>query len=120
MRVSSQIYSIIVDLLKANISPYSNAIIEDANAILESSGGSLEMASTREEDGMDIDIEWQIPYHALMAISKVLQACPELTTQTEANNTIMVSLSLARLLFETSPNLKLKLVENQRHQLCMI
>ena len=30
---------------------------------------------------MDIDVEWQVPYHALIALSKLLRACPALTTE---------------------------------------
>lgn len=81
-RVSSQIYSIIIDHLQQEITPYTAAILEDTDAILKHSSEELEAAT---EDGvdMDLDLEWQVPYHALIALSKLLRISPELTAETD-------------------------------------
>lgn len=79
-RVSSQIYSIIIDHLQQEILPYTAAILEDTDAVLTHSSEELEAAS---EDDMDVDLDWQVPYHALVALSKLLCVRPELTTESD-------------------------------------
>ncbi|KAI0070349.1 hypothetical protein K474DRAFT_1670178 [Panus rudis PR-1116 ss-1] len=78
LRVSSQIYSIIIELLQAEIAPHASTILEDLNAILALSAGEGD-----DEDDQERVIEWQIPYHALVALQKLLTARPELVTGSE-------------------------------------
>lgn len=78
-RVSSQIYSIIIDHLQREVSVYVSSILEDLNAILSNASQQLDVA----EDGMDLDLEWQVPYHALIALSKLLRVCPEITVEAD-------------------------------------
>ncbi|KAI0782968.1 armadillo-type protein [Abortiporus biennis] len=76
-RVSSQVYSIVIDLLEKDITPYAQGILEDLNAIIESSAITLDEASVVDNDDaekMELDIEWQVPYHALVALTKLLRA----------------------------------------------
>lgn len=80
-RVSSQVYGILIDHLQGEVVPYATSILEDLNAILESTSKSLEHSEAEDHAAMDVDIEWQIPYHALNALSKLLRAYPELTTR---------------------------------------
>ncbi|THG95629.1 hypothetical protein EW026_g6070 [Hermanssonia centrifuga] len=80
-RVSSQVYSIVIDFLQADITPYATSILEDLNSIIVVSATSLEGATSEEEQHMDVDMEWQVPYHTLIAISKLLRVRPELTAQ---------------------------------------
>ncbi|KAI0090560.1 armadillo-type protein [Irpex rosettiformis] len=83
-RVSSQIYSILIDHLQTEVAPYVSAILEDLNAIITSSANSFEEATIAEdEDTMDLDVEWQIPYHALTTLTKLLRIQPELAAQTD-------------------------------------
>ncbi|KAH8088968.1 armadillo-type protein [Cristinia sonorae] len=77
-RVSSQIYRIIIDLLQQDVAQHAHLILTDLNAILQVSANSLEEASL--DEGADLDIEWQIPYHALNALTKLLEVCPDLAT----------------------------------------
>ncbi|OBZ65821.1 U3 small nucleolar RNA-associated protein 20 [Grifola frondosa] len=84
-RVSSQIYGIIVDLLQGDILPYVAAILGDLNAAIHHSAELLDSA-TLESQGNDItekSLEWQIPYHALVAYSRVLRVCPDLVAQSD-------------------------------------
>jgi U3 small nucleolar RNA-associated protein 20 len=70
-RVSIQIYSLVVDVLKASSQPYFSVILGDLNAALEYSAQQLAIAE--DEDRMQVDVEWQVPYHSLIGISKVLR-----------------------------------------------
>lgn len=84
-RVSSQIYGILIDHLQSDASQYASAILGDLNAILASSAKLIDGEEEEQDEfAMDVDIEWQTPYHALVACSKLLRACPDLTAQAEA------------------------------------
>lgn len=82
-RVSSQIYGILIDHLQGDVLQYAGAILDDLNAILEFNAKLLEDEETQDDGAMDVDIEWQIPYQALNALTKLLRVCPDLTTQDE-------------------------------------
>ncbi|CAL1711913.1 unnamed protein product [Somion occarium] len=96
LRVSSQVYSIIIDLLQKDISPYTTLIVEDLSATLEHSAIILDSLSEGDQDQMDVDLEWQISYHALVALNKLLAACPDLTTEQDV---IKWSAIISHLLF---------------------
>jgi len=93
-RVSSQVYGLIVDILQLDTLPYVPAILDDLNAALERSSQQLE--SIEVDDSMDVDLEWQVPYHALIVLSKVLRVFPDLTTQ---NTNVVWKSVIAHLLF---------------------
>ncbi|EKM53530.1 uncharacterized protein PHACADRAFT_98717 [Phanerochaete carnosa HHB-10118-sp] len=78
-RVSSQIYSILIEHLRGDVAQYARAILEDLNSILDSTCELFE----QEDDNaaMDVDIEWQIPYQALNALSKLLRVLTDLVPQ---------------------------------------
>lgn len=86
-RVSAQLYGLFVDFLKADISPYRPAMLEDMNALLCRSAVALESAATPADGEVDADEsgalsrEWQTPYHALLVFSKTLRERPELATE---------------------------------------
>ncbi|GJE97349.1 DRIM domain-containing protein [Phanerochaete sordida] len=78
-RVSSQIYGILIDHLQGDVAPYASAILEDLNAILDATCKLLADGED-EDDAMEVDIEWQIPYQALNALAKLLRVLPELVS----------------------------------------
>ena len=80
-RVSSQIYGILVDHLQGEITPYVSSILEDLNNALVSACKVLEDEEAEDEAAMDVDVEWQIPYQALNALSKLLRVNTELIMQ---------------------------------------
>lgn len=80
-RVSSQVYSILIDHLQDGIRPHVAAILADMNAILAVNATALEQASIADEDSMDLDLEWQVPYHALTTVTKLVQVMPEFAGQ---------------------------------------
>ncbi|KIP04981.1 hypothetical protein PHLGIDRAFT_170606 [Phlebiopsis gigantea 11061_1 CR5-6] len=95
-RVSSQIYGILIDHSQGEVAPYANSILEDLNINLESTCKLLEEEETEDDEAMDVDGEWQIPYQALNALAKLLRACPELTVQ---HNKVMWRNIVTLLLF---------------------
>lgn len=95
-RVSSQVYSILIDHLQDQVAPYVSTILEDSNATLAISVGSLDEASAADENSMDMDVEWQTPYYALVALSKLLRVLPELAKQ---DGKVAWSTVIALLLF---------------------
>ncbi len=86
-RVSAQLYGLFVDFLKADISPYRPAMLEDMNALLRRSALALESAATTSDEVVDDDESrilsqtWQTPYHALLVFSRTLREQPELATE---------------------------------------
>ena len=82
-RVSSQVYGFIIDILQHESLPYIPNMLENVNAALKRSRQDFDSAvtGTNEADSMEVDLEWQVPYHALLVISKVLRVFPGLTAQ---------------------------------------
>ncbi|KIK59622.1 hypothetical protein GYMLUDRAFT_74500 [Collybiopsis luxurians FD-317 M1] len=78
VRVSAQVYGLMVDSLQNNISSFTSAILEDSRASLEHSAKQLENS---DEDSMDIDLDWQVPYHSLITLAKLAKIFPEIVTQ---------------------------------------
>ncbi|KAF8622933.1 hypothetical protein AX15_006611 [Amanita polypyramis BW_CC] len=74
-RVSAQVYGFIVEVLQADIASHVNLILQDLGASLKSAVQQLERG-TEDEDVMQVDIEWQLPYHSLSVLFKVVRAIP--------------------------------------------
>jgi U3 small nucleolar RNA-associated protein 20 len=77
-RVAAQVYGIIIDALQTNATIYLSATIEDLNKnILR----SAEQLTNEEEDQMDVDSQWQVAYHTLSVLGKVLSIFPDVAGQ---------------------------------------
>ncbi|KAI5120165.1 hypothetical protein M0805_008432 [Coniferiporia weirii] len=76
-RVSSQTYGLVLDTLKADAKPYLNVLLDDVNAKVRDAVNRLEES---EEDGGG-EADWQAPYQALSAISKVFQVFPDIVLE---------------------------------------
>ncbi|KAG1788657.1 armadillo-type protein [Suillus plorans] len=78
--VAVQVYGLIIDALQREASPHAAALFADVQEILDDSIQSLTLL---DDDGdgkdMDVDVEWQPPYQAMLAVSKLLQTLPEHT-----------------------------------------
>ncbi|KAG1734522.1 armadillo-type protein [Suillus lakei] len=70
--VAVQVYGLIIDSLQREASPHA------CSSILDDSIQSLTRLDGDGED-MDVDVEWQPPYQAMLAVSKLLQTLPEHT-----------------------------------------
>lgn len=79
--VSSQVYGFIIDTALADSAPYISAIIDDLKAALNQSAEAFSRSQVQDDDTMDIDLVWQIPYHSLMVLSKILRIFPQFATQ---------------------------------------
>ncbi|KAG1818154.1 armadillo-type protein [Suillus subaureus] len=76
--VAVQVYGLIIDALQREASPHAAALFADVQQILDDSIQSLTLLDDDGED-MDVDVEWQPPYQALVTVSKLLQTLPEHT-----------------------------------------
>ena len=80
-RVAAQVYGIVVDTLQQEVTPHLPGILEDMNAVIRRSAREIRelQSSSIGQSSMDVDVEWQLPYHALNVIHKLLRVHPELT-----------------------------------------
>lgn len=85
VQVSCQVYGFIVDILQTDALPYVTAIFEDLNAALVRSTRALAAADARNTDdaAMPVDLEWQVSYHALTVLTKILLIFPDFATHGE-------------------------------------
>jgi len=78
IRVAAQVYGIILDTLQADATTYLSVVIEDLNTnILR----SAEQLTDEGEDQMDVDAQWQVSYHLLSVLGKVIHIFPDVATQ---------------------------------------
>lgn len=95
--VSSQVYGFIVDTAQTDVQPYLGTILGDLRvALVKSSEDLLENSGVEEGDGMDVDLEWKIPYHGLTVLFKTLRVFPDLCTD---NSKVPWNLVTAHLLY---------------------
>ncbi|KAF8270231.1 armadillo-type protein [Lactarius quietus] len=76
-RLAGQMYGVILDALQADAAAYLPAILEDLNANLLRSSEQL----ANEESELDVDQEWQIAYHVLTVLGKVVRIFPDVATR---------------------------------------
>jgi U3 small nucleolar RNA-associated protein 20 len=80
--VSSQIYGFIVDAVRTDVQPYIGTIVEDLWVALVASAQFLARVEEGEGDvGMDVDLEWKVPYHSLTVLFKVFRVFPDFCKQ---------------------------------------
>ncbi|KAF8957355.1 armadillo-type protein [Flammula alnicola] len=80
--VSAQVYGFVVDVAQADSLPYIQSILDDLEASLQRSAATINAAEEDEESGqMDVELEWQLPYHSLTVLAKVLRVFPDFATQ---------------------------------------
>ncbi|TFY83749.1 hypothetical protein EWM64_g255 [Hericium alpestre] len=80
-RVACQVYGLAVDLLQQDAGSYLSTILEDLNAVLLRSAQQFDQEV--QEDDMDVDLEWQAPYHVLTVLSKVLRVFPDVAGESQ-------------------------------------
>ncbi|KAF7316852.1 DRIM domain-containing protein [Mycena chlorophos] len=95
-RVAFQIYGFVVESTP-EIPNVAN-VLEAVHASLRVSQREVLDAESGDMD-MDLQTDWQVPYHALTLVSKLLRASPALTTQP---NTVDWDLVVSHLLFPHS------------------
>ncbi|KAK0189706.1 hypothetical protein F5146DRAFT_1052188 [Armillaria mellea] len=79
-QVASQVYGLFVDALQTSALSHVPAILQDVNLSLQRSAQALLLAEV-DGDAMEVDLDWQTPYHSLVVISKVIRVFPDLTAE---------------------------------------
>jgi U3 small nucleolar RNA-associated protein 20 len=81
IRVAAQVYGLILDALQADATTYLPAILEDLNSSILR---SLEQLTDKEdEDQMAVDSQWQVAYHVLTVLGKVIRVFPDVATSSK-------------------------------------
>ncbi|KAK7030946.1 U3 snoRNP protein [Paramarasmius palmivorus] len=83
VRVSSQVYGIMVDALDKEILPYVPSIIQDVCVSLERSSEQLASLEAKDDGAMDVDLDWQPPYYSLIVLSKLARIFPEVAAPSD-------------------------------------
>lgn len=96
--VSAQVSGLIVDVAQSESLPYVSVILDDLKVSLQYSA-SLSTTDEDEDSHMDVDLEWQLPYHALTVLTKILRVFPTFANQ---DDKIEWNLVVAHLLFPHS------------------
>jgi U3 small nucleolar RNA-associated protein 20 len=78
IRVATQVYGIILDALQADATTYLSAIVEDLNTNILRSAKQI---TNEEEDQLDLDSQWQVAYHLLTVLGKVIRIFPDTATR---------------------------------------
>lgn len=82
VQVSCQVYGLITDVLKVDAREHLSCILEDLDATLSRSARAVRSLGPEEDDNvMDLDLDWQIPYQTFKTLEKILPVFPELVTQ---------------------------------------
>ncbi|KAF7327783.1 DRIM domain-containing protein [Mycena kentingensis (nom. inval.)] len=95
-RVAFQVYGFLLDVLGASSEVYVATILGDVRTLLGRSREQLVEAEAEEENAMDVDLDWQAPYHALNAVTRLLRVFPALVTD---DDKVEWDLVVAHLLF---------------------
>ncbi|KIY70650.1 hypothetical protein CYLTODRAFT_391770 [Cylindrobasidium torrendii FP15055 ss-10] len=85
-QVAAQTYGLFIDALEVDCSEHLPRILEDTNGTLEKAAVELEAAENGEEDAMDVDLDWQSPYHSILVLSKVLKVFPDMIMNPDVVN----------------------------------
>lgn len=72
--VATQVYGFVVDVALSECSPYVSGIVDDLKTSLQR---SATLFAAQDDDNKD-GLAWQLPYHSLTVISKVLRVFPRL------------------------------------------
>ncbi|KIM44053.1 hypothetical protein M413DRAFT_17908 [Hebeloma cylindrosporum] len=95
--VSVQVYGFLIDVAREDSSPYISPILDNLKVCLERSASSMSTAEDLEENHqIEMELEWQLPYHALTVLSKILGVFPDFVKQ---DNKIGWGLVVDHLLF---------------------
>ncbi|KAI9441558.1 armadillo-type protein [Lactarius indigo] len=77
-RVAAQVYGVILEALQADAAAYLPAILEDLNANLLR---GTEQLANEEGEGLDVDQQWQVAYHILTVLGKIVRVFPDVASR---------------------------------------
>ncbi|KAH9007602.1 armadillo-type protein [Lactarius deliciosus] len=76
--VATQVYGVILEALQADAAAYLPAILEDLNANLLR---GTEQLADEEGEGIGVDQQWQVAYHVLTVLGKIVRVFPDVATR---------------------------------------
>lgn len=87
-RAACQVYGLAVDSFGAQLRPQASGLIVRLAAILDTSKAQAEELASQEadkfdEDGMDVEIQWEVTYYAINTYAKVTKTFPKLVYDSE-------------------------------------
>ena len=94
--VSAQVSGFIVDVAQTEALPYVSVILDDLKTSLEYSVTATAIDEDEGDSRMDVELEWQLPYHALTVLAKILRVFPTYANEDEK---VGWNLVVAHLLF---------------------
>ncbi|KAF9479084.1 hypothetical protein BDN70DRAFT_879151 [Pholiota conissans] len=96
--VSAQVCGFVVDVTQNDSLLYIQSILDDLRTSLERSASTIRAGEEDDEVAgqMDVELEWQLPYHSLTVLAKVLRVFPHFATQ---DDKVAWSLVVDHLLF---------------------
>jgi U3 small nucleolar RNA-associated protein 20 len=75
--VAVQVYGLIIDVALNDAVQRLDVILDDLNRSLEKAVEEMEKAAEQSNDAMDIEVDWQPAYHALVVLAKLLKIAPK-------------------------------------------
>ncbi|KIM31383.1 hypothetical protein M408DRAFT_7156 [Serendipita vermifera MAFF 305830] len=97
--VSAQVYGLVVDVAVEDAGTHMPVIVSDLNAMLEKAVERHEELTETPGDSMEVDLDWQTPYHALVVLCKALK---EMRDPEEVSGRISWELVVDLMLFPHS------------------
>jgi U3 small nucleolar RNA-associated protein 20 len=94
--VSAQVSGFIVDVAQIEVLRHVSVILGDLKASLHYSATVTSIDEDEDDSRMDVELEWQLPYHSLTVLAKILRVFPTFANQ---DDKVEWNLVVAHLLF---------------------
>lgn len=78
--VSVQVYGFIIDIAQKDSESYIQPILDDLDVSLKRSAATIQAVEEEETFAMDVELDWQLAYHSLTVLAKVLRVFPQFAT----------------------------------------
>ena len=93
--VSAQVSGFIFDVAQSDALSYVSAILDDLKVLLHHSATVTAIDEDQDDSRMNVELEWQLPYHTLTVLAKILRVFPTFDNQDKVGWDLVV----AHLLF---------------------
>jgi U3 small nucleolar RNA-associated protein 20 len=94
--VSAQVSGFIVDVAQSEALSHVSVILDDLKASLHYSATVTAIDEDEDDSRMDVELEWQLPYHTLTVLAKILRVFPTFANQ---DDKVEWNVVVAHLLF---------------------
>ena len=80
--VSAQVYGFVVDVAQTDSESYVQTILDDMKVSLQRSSSAITSDNDDEDNvQMDVELAWQLPYHSLTVLAKILRIFSAFSTE---------------------------------------